>query len=274
MAMGSGQSPNVLTTEYVAPVTSGMSKMKGTSSNETLIGTAGGDRLFGMDGNDTLIDAGGRTQSGIDAFRGGNGEDMIYSHFGRDWMWGGADHDHLISRSDGGEPDIAQETDAEKVYPNENLSQNKDTLIGGGGNDEFFFRLDLNAKAEIIAEHTDDEGDIDWEGVTGENDNPHDHWLDSIGNDRIMDFSDAEGDVIKIEGHTVEYEITYKDLNGDGKEESIIRLYSQQGDAGAHDEDELGTITVYGDRVEDDDIEHDNMVHYGAFDNITDIPLV
>ena len=248
--------------------------ISGTTESETLLGTASADWVSGDDGDDTLIDAGGRTQTGNDALRGGAGEDMIYSQWGRDWLSGGRNHDHLISRSDAGEPEIAQDPAAEKYYDAENLTRTQDTLRGGAGNDQFLFRIDLNATAEIIAKHTDDAGDIDWEGVTGENGAPHLHWVESIGDDRIMDYSEAQGDQIVIEGHTAAFVIRHRDLNGDGIGESIIHLYSDQGGAGAHNGDQLGSITVYGDRVEANDICLDNMAHHGAFGNISEMPLV
>ena len=52
---------------------------------------------------------------------------------------------------------------------------------------------------------------------------------------------------------------------------SVITAYSQQGGGGAHDEDYLGYIVVYGDRVEEDDIETDAGAHYGIVDTIDQI---
>ena len=50
-------------------------------------------------------------------------------------------------------------------------------------------------------------GVINWgmNGVAGENDNYHDHWVDGIGIDTITDFSGNGGgnDHILIQGHTV-----------------------------------------------------------------------
>jgi hypothetical protein len=63
-------------------------------------------------------------------------------------------------------------------------------------------------------------------------------------------------------------------VNADGVDESIITLFSNQGGAGAHDGDQLGTVTVFGDMVEEGDIELDAMAHHGAFGSISDMPLV
>ncbi len=243
-------------------------------SGGTFLATIGADSIMGNDDDNVLIDAGGRSQTGTDSFDGGGGEDVIYSHWGSDVLSGGDGHDHLISRSDAGEPEIAQDSTVPKYYENENLTDNADALTGGSDNDQFFFRVDLNATAEIIAKHTNDAGEIDWHGVTGENGAPHLHWLDGIGNDTITDHSEAEGDSIVIEGHTVDLTFSYEDLNGDGQDESILHLFSNQGGAGAHDGDQLGTITVYGDMVDEGDVSVDAMVTHGAFATIDEIPLV
>ncbi|MEM9430977.1 MAG: calcium-binding protein [Pseudomonadota bacterium] len=139
-----------------------------------------------------------------------------------------------------------------------------DVLEGGAGADEYNFRLVQNGTDEIVAEHTDKNGKINWAGVAGENDYTHDHWTDSIGNDTIIGYSKAEGDTIVVEGHTANVlSITYG-TDETGEDYSLITLYSQQGaNGGAHDEDHLGTITVYGDKVEEGDIETDAMVNYG-----------
>ncbi|MEP1379309.1 MAG: calcium-binding protein, partial [Paracoccaceae bacterium] len=84
----------------------------------------------------------------------------------------------------------------------------------------------------------------------------------------------AEGDRIVIEGHTTEIaDITYGDANGDGVlDHSIISLYSDQGNnGGAHNLDELGTITVYGDLVKLSDIEHTASPAYGIVATVEDI---
>jgi Ca2+-binding RTX toxin-like protein len=243
-----------------------------TEDNDTLAGTARADYIKAKGGDDTIIDAGGKWQRGCDLFSGDDGNDTIYAHWGRDKLMGGAGDDMLISRSDAGEPVIAQDPTLAKVYPGEPLRCSNDTLYGGDGADTFMFRLDLNAKLNILAKHVDATGNIDWAGVTGENGAAHDHWVESIGNDVIKDFVKGVDNIV-IEGHTVEYKLSYQDVNGDGVDETIISLNSQQGAAGAHDEDLLGTITVYGDQVTDEDITLDAMAHHGAFANISDVLL-
>jgi hypothetical protein len=49
-------------------------------------------------------------------------------------------------------------------------------------------------------------------------------------------------------------------------------VISQQGNAGAHDEDVLGTITVYGNLVKASDITTDAGVTYGAYERVDELP--
>ena len=152
-----------------------------------------------------------------------------------------------------------------------------DVLVGGAGADHFKFETLINAKKDIIAEHTNDDGSINWMGVAGENKYIHDHWVDGLGVDIIADFNKAEGDTISVIGHTTNIEIDYHavDKDGDGVDDdvvSVITAYSQQGSGGgAHDEDYLGYIVVYGDKVEEGDVETNAGAHYGIIDDIDDI---
>ena len=139
----------------------------------------------------------------------------------------------------------------------------------GGGNDQYFgtggvntfdFNPLLNAKPEIIARNVDEDGRINWRGVAGENDNRHDHWVDSLGQDTIMDFSGqgGDGDQINITGHTVV--ATVIEESGD---QTVLGVYSDQGadgsrGNGAHDLDVLGTITV----------NHDGNFNFGSDVNV------
>lgn len=190
--------------------------------------------------------------------------DIVKIGMGSQKIDAGGGNDVIYSYSDSGEPDPAQ-TDGAAGRVNPALAEDvgNDILIGGQGRDKFAFRLLLNAKQEILEKHTRSDGSVNWKQVAGENDNVHDHWVEGIGNDTILDFSNQDGDKIEIRGHTVEIaSITYdEDDQGDY---SLITLRSQQGDnGGAHDEDSLGTIKVYGDKVTADDINLKANVFYG-----------
>lgn len=233
--------------------------LDGGTGNDVLSGGSGKDMLDGGDGNDELSgDAGDDSLldgKGNDRLRGGSGGDSLANSWGNDVLLGEAGNDRLVSYSDAGEPEVAQ--GGQKVEPNEPLRNSSDILTGGEGADTFWFNLLVDAKDEIIAKHTDaNTGRVDWMGVTGENNNVHDHWVESIGNDVITDFRKSKGDKIAIEGHTVEVtSVEQIDANGDGKRDyTLIKLISQQGAAGAHDEDKLGTIKVYGEAVTESDI--------------------
>ncbi len=255
---------------------------------DTTAGTSDADAILGMDGDDHI-----EGKKGDDILQGGYGNDLLHGNsqhdvldggHGEDTLKGGGGNDLLISRADAREPEIAYDPDRDEGDPNGELTDGKlypdqpipadDYLIGGGGADIFYFQTLINAKEQYLLEHTSDDGTINWHGVAGENDNLHDHWVDSIGDDVIKDYSREEGDRIVIEGHTTEIgSITYGDANGDGiMDHSVITLYSDQGNGGgAHNMDQLGTITVYGDLVTIADIETTAAPAYGIVAGYNDI---
>lgn len=213
-------------------------------------------------------------------FTGTRYGDLIRTGSGQQHVEGGSGRDKLISYADSGEPDPAQTVGAEgRVNAELPAGAGNDTFSGGAGADTFEFRMLLNARREVIEQHTGKSGVINWRGVAGENDNVHDHWVEGIGLDTILDYSKAEGDKIVVRGHTVEIaDIEY------GEDEtgafSLIRVISQQGNGGAggantatgaHDEDPLGMIKVYGDRVERSDIQ---VKATNVFDGVDRLDLV
>src|SRR3954469_7159363 len=253
--------------------------LNGTTGNNTLFGGAKEDTLAGMAGNDTLNGGSGADKiwggSGNDNLSGGSGNDLLVGGFGADRMDGGNANDVLLSRSDAGEM-VAAQDGTTQIFANEAAAFKavNDVLIGGRGADTFRFEGMVNAKDEIVAKHVNADGTIDWHGVTGENNNVHDHWVDGFGNDVIRDFNRREGDKIEISAHTAEVKsIEHLDSNGDGRADySLITVISQQGAAGAHDEDLLGTITVYGNLVKASDITVDAMSVYGAYEKAGELP--
>src|SRR6185312_13696259 len=251
--------------------------LNGTTSNNTLFGGAREDTLAGMAGNDTLNGGSGADKvwggSGNDNLSGGSGADLLVGGFGADRMDGGTGNDVLLSRADAGEM-VAAQDGTTQIFADETAAFKavNDTLTGGRGADTFRFELQVNAKDEIVAKHVNDDGTIDWVGVTGENNATHDHCVDGFGNDVIRDFNRSQGDKIEISAHTGEVQsIVHKDSNGDGRNDySVITVISQQGDAGAHDEDLLGTITVYGNLVKQSDINVTQTV-YGAYEKVGEL---
>lgn len=237
-----------------------------TAGDDVLRSAAVGVKLSGLAGDDVITDGGRRGDKDRDVFDGGEGNDIIRTRWGHDTLKGGNGDDILVSRSDAGEPEIAQTKNIAKYYPNQPYLAANDVLNGGLGADTFYFRLDLNGRPSVVARHTDADGDIDWHGVAGENQAVHLHWVDSIGTDTIQDFYRAEGDRIVIDGHTAKAFLSYADTNGDRRPDmSIITLRSNQGGSGSHDRDLLGTIRVYGNLVAYEDLEIDAGAHYGAY---------
>ena len=119
------------------------------------------------------------------------------------------------------------------------------TYTGTDGANTFQAEALLNAKPEIIAKHTGDDGKIDWRGVAGENNNYHDHWVEGPGEIVIENF--GEGDKFILRGHTSEA-ILLEESEG----VATIGLVSDQGrdnsrGNGAHDLDVLGKATIYHD---------------------------
>ena len=253
---------------------SGHDHLNGTTSGNVLFSGGSADTIAGMAGNDTLNSGSGDDKvwggSGNDQLSGGSGADLLVGGFGADRLDGGTGNDVLLSRADAGEM-VAAQDGTTQIFADETAAFKavNDTLTGGRGADTFRFELQVNAKDEIVAKHVNDDGTIDWVGVTGENNATHDHWVDGFGNDVIRDFNRSQGDKIEISAHTGEVQsIVHKDSNGDGRNDySVITVISQQGNAGAHDEDLLGTITVYGNLVKASDITTDQTV-YGAYEKV------
>jgi Ca2+-binding RTX toxin-like protein len=245
----------------------GNDQLEGGTGNDDINGGDDDDLLAGEDGNDLIGGGAGNDMlfggAGHDLLWGDDGADTLQGGLGPDALWGGAGDDLLLSRSDGGEPDPAQ--GGARVNPPA-ADAAYDGMTGGSGADTFRFEFLMNAKPEIVAKHLNADGSIDWRGVAGENGAVHDHWVESIGQDVIGDYSRAEGDRILILGHTVQVDaIEHRDLNGDGVDESILWIISNQGASGAHNKDPLGSIVVFGDRVEAGDLTVNAGVHYGAY---------
>ncbi|MCC0177551.1 hypothetical protein I4641_11235, partial [Waterburya agarophytonicola K14] len=135
-----------------------------------------------------------------------------------------------------------------------------DRITGTAGTNTFDINLLLNAKPEVIQERIELDGRINWQQVTNANDNYHDHWLESIGQDTIEGFSGngGEGDKINIIGHTAHVLVLEESDN-----QVVLGLYSDQsGDSfragAAHDFDVVGTLTV----------NHDGNFNYGSDVNV------
>ena len=254
----------------------------GGSGSDLMEGLGGDDVLDGAEGDDVIY--GGY---GDDSLEGGDGNDLIDGGRGSDIAYGGDGDDTLVVRSDAGEQRIGQLAIGEPTRGdpdnevNEELQKLKgyegqpllsdDILFGGAGKDTFAILPQLNGKLEIIEKHVRSDGTINWAGVAGENNELHDHWTDHTGNIIIGDY-DADEDHIAVIGHTANVYVEYDDVDGDGDEESLITVISQQhGGGGAHTQDLLAQVVVFGDRVDEDDIQTDDGVTYGVVESYDDV---
>jgi hypothetical protein len=245
----------------------GEDQLHGGVGNDSLKGGGGADVLGGGNGDDYLNGGNGADilggGAGNDHLKGGAGDDRLEGGAGNDHLNGGGGDDWLLGFSWGGEPVPAQDADA-LVNTGEPL-EDTDTMRGGDGADKFEFRWLIDAKDEIIAKHTDENGDIDYSmnGVAGENDNTHDHWVETIGTKIVKDYDAGEGDTLVFKGHTVNLDtVTHADYDGDGSTDTILTFVSNQGGAGAHDGDQVGTVVILDNVI--DSVDVDAGVFYGV----------
>ena len=189
--------------------------------------------------------------------------------------------DVIVSRSDGGEGAIAQDisnTDIDAEVEPPHLREPgglpaDDVLTGGAGADEFRFETLINAKAADPRASTPTPTASSTTRRSPARSNVHDHWVDGIGNDVVTDFNKDQGDKITITGHTTEvYNIEVKDADGDGAaDDTVLHLRSNQGNAGAHHLDQLGTISVLNNKLTADDFTVDANSTAGIVENISQI---
>ncbi len=239
--------------------------------------------VLGTDADEKLSGSNVHGGYGDDEITGTAGNDFLDGGRGEDQLFGGEGNDILVSRSDGGEARVGRDYNpyrdpdnlihpATKTLNPEHPVKGNDVLTGGRGADVFRFIALMNAKEKYLNKHTADDGMLKWMKVAGENTHIHDHWVERIGNDVITDFSRDEGDEIHVVGHTAKvYHAEYKDVDGDGKQETIIYLECDQNGPGAHHKDHIGTITVFGDLVTEKDIYKNKITAIGIIKNIDNI---
>lgn len=226
------------------------STIEGGAFSETIEGTDAGDVING--------------NGGMDRIEAGDGDDILEGGLGNDKLFGGDGDDILYAFSWAGEPVPDQDASA-RVNPGEPIND-RDLLNGGDGEDTFVFRWLIDAKDAIIAKHTDATGDIDYSmnGVAGENDNAHDHWVESIGRKVVRDFEQGV-DTLVFEGHTIQLDkLRLRDIDRSGELDTVLTFVSNQGGAGAHDGDKVGTVIILDTQLTEADAQVDAGVFYGV----------
>ncbi|MBI4755937.1 MAG: hypothetical protein HY778_11120 [Betaproteobacteria bacterium] len=184
----------------------------GAGGNDHLFGGAGNDHLWGGDGDDTLL-----TEGGNDVVFGGDGTDEIYGGSGDETLFGGDGADYITAAGGrdllfgGGANDWLDAGDGDDVIigadGNDKCIGNngRDILVGGAGTDSFVTFYVPNAR------------DFPWAG-SGDPTTTHQQlglfhksagagtptvntvtW-DSQQHDLVMDWSEADNDVIDIPG--------------------------------------------------------------------------
>jgi hypothetical protein len=129
----------------------------------------------------------------------------------------------------------------------------------------FIFRWLIDAKDAILDKHRDASGNVNYRAVAGENGAPHDHWVETIGRDTVTDYNPRH-DKLVFEGHTVTLRsATMIDADRDGRaDDTLLSFYSEQGGAGAHQDDDLGSVTFLNARIEAADVDINKNVFYGV----------
>ncbi|MEM6743442.1 MAG: LamG-like jellyroll fold domain-containing protein, partial [Pseudomonadota bacterium] len=264
-----------------APVEVGDDDLRGWGGDDDLYGGAGRDVLDGGDGNDGLF--GGY---GADLGLGGAGRDLIELGHGNDTGYGGDGNDVLLSRGYGREGPVYFDADRDEGDPYAELSPvngqvyesqpipDDDHYWGGAGADTLRIETLINAKERFLLDHVMEDGHIHWHGVAGENDNVHDHWVDRFGHDVWWDYDEDEGDRIQIVGHTTRV-LEVEQIHDEGTGERLfsrIHVYSDQGkNGGAHNDDRLGILDVYGSEVSEKDIYENAGPAYGIVHSIHEL---
>jgi Ca2+-binding RTX toxin-like protein len=154
------------------------SRLFGGLGNDSITGTAGQDYLRGDDGDDIV--GGG---DAFDDLHGNAGRDTVSGGAGDDWVVGGKDDDLLK-----GEQGI------DVVYGN----LGNDTCEGGGGDDWVRGGQGL----DILSGGSGNDwmsGDRDNDTLSGGEGADTFNFFAGAGTDRVTDFSQAQGDRVKIE---------------------------------------------------------------------------
>jgi len=153
-------------------------RMRGYTGNDTIEGSGGQDYLRGDEGNDSL--SGGAE---FDDLNGNQGDDTVAGGVGSDWVVGGKDNDLLFG--DDGDDIVYGNLGADTC----NGGAGNDLIRGGQDNDS----LSGGAGADFIS------GDRGADTLAGGAGADIFNTFGDAGADRVIDFSYAEGDRLRVE---------------------------------------------------------------------------
>jgi len=175
----------------------GADLITGNSLANRLTAGGGSDSVFGGDGADTILEVSGanylRGDAGNDSISGGTGFDDINGNMGNDTLRGNDGEDWVV----GGRDDDLVFGDAafDIVYGN----MGNDTVDGGAGND-WVRGGQGEDSVQAGSGHDWVWGDRGSDTLSGGAGADLFHSFSGAGIDRIIDFSVAEGDRLKLEG--------------------------------------------------------------------------
>lgn len=174
----------------------GLDTIYGDAGNDQVGGAGGNDALWGADGNDSLYgDSGDDTLgggNGDDEIWGGSDDDLIYGDAGNDTLGGGTGHDTAWGGSGN---DVFYGYDGNDVLSGD---AGNDTLWGGNGNDSLRGGADTDL---LYGSAGNDTLSGQWGNDTLSGGSGADVFVygTNFGNDRVADFSFADGDRLLLD---------------------------------------------------------------------------
>jgi hypothetical protein len=137
--------------------------------------------------------------------------------------------------------------DFSDFYTNPRNLDSTDILHGSQGQDAFKFNFTLWGRKEARERATHNNGELDKRWLGGMNEYYHAHYVQSIGNDYIVNFSSRGGDVIVLDGHHVDFTVLYSDDRYTRLGLFVDHGYDRWYNNNAEDGDVLGTLNIIGD---------------------------
>jgi Ca2+-binding RTX toxin-like protein len=169
----------------------------GNDLGNVITGNSGHNQLSGLDGNDTISGGDGndfvRGDAGDDLLQGNAGNDVIYGGTGNDTALGGKGHDSIYGEDgndllygDDGDDRIAGNMGNDTIYG----GAGKDVLMGGQGDDVIYGGDGSDYLSGDMG------NDVLWGGAGADTFNMQ----QGFGVNRVMDFSQKEGDKVLLTG--------------------------------------------------------------------------